>query len=94
MSENRKTHLHNVAMFPLGITILLMSMRTRHLLSNANVVKEGIKFFILSAPIRLNRKNLVIKLALNKALKLKEVFENLIFRAKQIKPGKLLVDMT
>jgi hypothetical protein len=59
--------------------------------SNANVTKERIKFLILSTPIRLNCKNLAIKLALNKALKLKEVFKTLGFRAKQIKPGEFTI---
>jgi hypothetical protein len=76
MSQKSEPHLHNVAMFTLSNTILLVSMRTRHLVGNANIMKKEIKFLILSTPIRLDRKNLAVKLSLNKALKLNEVFKN------------------
>jgi hypothetical protein len=76
MSQKSEPHLHNVAMFTLSNTILLVSMRTRHLVGNANIMKKEIKLLILSTPIRLDRKNLAVKLSLNKALKLNEVFKN------------------
>jgi hypothetical protein len=76
MSQKSEPHLHNVALFTLSNTILLVSMRTRHLVGNANIMKKEIKLLILSTPIRLDRKNLAVKLSLNKALELNEVFKN------------------
>jgi hypothetical protein len=79
MSKKGDTHLHNVAMFTLSDTILLMCMRARDLMRDVNILKKGIKFPILPTPVRLNSNDLTIKHALNEFLELKEIFRNLIF---------------
>jgi hypothetical protein len=52
-------------------------------------MRKGVKLFILDAPIILDSKDFMIKLAINKLLKFMEVFKQLIFMRKQINPCKL-----
>jgi hypothetical protein len=56
-----------------------MSVRTRDLMDNTNLAKEGIKMLIFLTPIRLNKDNFTIKHTLNKGLKFKKVIEDLRF---------------
>jgi biotin transporter BioY len=79
MSKKGETHLHNVAMFTLSGTILLMCMGACDLMRYANILEKGIKFLILPTPVGLNNNDIMIKHVLNKFLKLKEIFRNLIF---------------
>jgi hypothetical protein len=59
-------------MFTLSTTILLMSMRTGDPVRNTDFMKEGIKFNVLTTPIRLNMQNFVIKKTFEMGLKLQE----------------------
>jgi hypothetical protein len=65
MSKKGETHLHNVAMFMLHCTILLMRMGAPDLMRDANILEKGIKFLILPTPVRLNSNDLTIKHALS-----------------------------
>jgi hypothetical protein len=91
MSEECKPHLHNVVMFLHYNTILLMCMRTRHMMGNSNGSKKGIQFFILSIPIRLNSDDLATSHAFNKLLKFKKVVRHLRNMMKQIDPSKFAI---
>jgi len=50
MRQQGKADLYNVAVFTLGRTILLMSMRALHMMLNANSLKEGVQTLILPTP--------------------------------------------
>jgi hypothetical protein len=91
MSEECKPHLHNVVMFLHYNTILLMCMRTRHMMGNSNGSKKEIQFFILSIPIRLNSDDLATSHAFNKLLKFKKVVRHLRNMMKQIDPSKFAI---
>jgi hypothetical protein len=86
-----KPHLHNVVMFMLSSSILLVGVGARNLMRDTNGTKEGIKFLILPTPIRLNGNNLVIKLSLNKMLEFQKVFKHLGLRMKQINLSKFII---
>jgi hypothetical protein len=43
VGKKSEAHLHNVMMLALSISILLMSVRTRELMGDANVAEKGIK---------------------------------------------------
>jgi hypothetical protein len=94
MSKQCKRHLHNMAMFTLDHTILLVSMRARDVMRDAN--RQGVEFLIPSSPIGLYSKNLVPKLLFNEFLKFKKVFRNLKLVTKQIDPNEftIIIDKT
>jgi hypothetical protein len=46
MGKQCKPHLHNVVMFTLGRSILLVSMRARDMVRDANGPKKGVEFLI------------------------------------------------
>lgn len=51
ISKKGKAKLNNMSMLMLGRTILLMCMRTRNEIRDANACKKGIQLVILSSPI-------------------------------------------
>jgi hypothetical protein len=76
VSKKGKANLDDVLMFMLSYSILLMGMRARDVVSNANTTKAGTKPLILATPIRLDDRNLPIQQLLYKALEfLKEFAE-------------------
>jgi hypothetical protein len=91
MGEKCKPHLHNVAMFPLGGTVLLVCMRARHMMGNSNKPKKGIQSFILPTPIGLNGDDLVTSHALNKLLKFKKELRHLRLMVKKIDPSEFTI---
>lgn len=58
-----------MAMFAFSGSILLMSMRTRHVMIYAYAL-EGVERLILSTPVSLNCTNLTSKLSLDKVLEI------------------------
>jgi hypothetical protein len=76
MGKQDKSHLNNVTMLAIGITILLMSVRERDMMRDANGSK-GVEFLIFASPIGLNGYDLAIKYLFNKLLKLKKIFGHL-----------------
>jgi hypothetical protein len=79
MGKQGKTDFYNMAVFSLGRAILLVCVRTRDVMGNANFIKKGIKRLVLATPIRLNHKNFASKLALYKGLERMKAFEYLRF---------------
>jgi hypothetical protein len=77
MGKQDKSHLNNVTMLAIGSTILLMSVRARDMMRDANGSKEGVEFLIFASPIGLNGYDLAIKYLFNKLLKLKKIFGHL-----------------
>jgi hypothetical protein len=63
----------------LGCTILLMRVRSRYLVYNANMLKESIKFLILPSPISLDCNNFLTEQSFNHALEIMKTFEHLRF---------------
>ena len=80
-----------MTVFAFGRTVLLMSMRAGHIMSDSNATEEGVEFFILPSPVTLNRNNFPIKVALNKLLKFLEDGKDFRFILKQINPCELAV---
>jgi hypothetical protein len=68
MGKKGKSHLHNVAMFALSSTILLMRMGVGNSMRDVNAVKKGIKLLIFPTPIGLDSNDLAIKSSFNQAL--------------------------
>jgi hypothetical protein len=91
MSEESEAHLDNMAVLTLCGTILLMSVRTGHLVSDAKFMEEWVEMLILSTPVGLDCNDLLIKQALNKRLKFKEICENIKLVTQQIYPGEFTV---
>jgi hypothetical protein len=91
MGEECNPHLHNVVMFSLGSTILLVCMRARHMMGYSNGSKKLIQSFILPTPIRLNGDDLVTNHALNKLLKFKKKLRHLRLMTKKIEPSKFTI---
>jgi hypothetical protein len=77
--QQGRDHLHNEAMFMLNDTILLMCMRARDLMRDANISKNELSFSYSPPPVRLDSNDLMINHAPNELLKLKEIFRNLRF---------------
>jgi hypothetical protein len=84
MGKKSKAHLHDMTMFALSRTILLVGVQAGKSMRDANVTKKGIKLLIFHTPIRLDSKDLAIKLSLNQVLEFKEILKHLRFRTKQI----------
>jgi hypothetical protein len=78
-------------MLTFSSTILLMCVRARNKVRDANITEKGIKLFIFTTSITLHGKDFSIKYPLNKSLKLSKVFEHLRFILKQIDPRKLTI---
>jgi hypothetical protein len=91
MSKKSKSHLHNVAMFPLSSPILLVCVWARYVMRYPGGSKKGMQFLILSSPVRLNSDNPVIKQAFNKLLKFNEVCGDLRFMSKQVNPSEFTI---
>jgi hypothetical protein len=89
MSKKCEASLDNVAMFALDSTILLVSVRARYPMCNANALKQGVQLAILTTPVRLYTNNLFVKLSLNQGLKLMKNGEHISFAFDRIKPYKL-----
>jgi hypothetical protein len=88
ISKQGKAHFNNMTMLPFSRAILLMSMRTRYMMSDANFLKEAIEFFILTSPISLHCNNFSIKFSLNKLLEIKKYLINIRMLLEQIYPSK------
>jgi hypothetical protein len=84
MSKKGQARLNNVAMFALGCTILLVCVRARYPMRDANVAKETIKFDILASPVRLHMNNFLIKKTLNMVLELQENIKDITLAFKKI----------
>jgi hypothetical protein len=69
-------------------TILLMSIRARDKVGDANVMKKGIKTLIFASPASLHSNNLTMEHTLNKALKFFKELKNLRFATKEINPSE------
>jgi hypothetical protein len=83
-----KALLDNMSMFTLGRTILLVSVWARHVMSDANTLKEKIQVLILPTPISLHGNDFPIQQAFNKFLKVNEVLKNFRFVSKKVNPSK------
>jgi hypothetical protein len=68
-----------MTMFPFSRPILLMGMRTRHMMRITNAIKEVTQLMIFTTPIGLHGQQLVIKEALNMCLKISEFFKDIKF---------------
>ena len=80
-----------MTVFAFSRTVLFMSMRAGHIMSDPNATKEGVEFFILPSLVTLDQNNFPIKVALNKLLKFLEDRKDFRFILKQINPCKLAV---
>jgi hypothetical protein len=89
IGKERETNLNNVSMFTLSRSILLMCMRARDKMSNANALEKGIEFLILTPPICLHCNNFLVKETLNKMLKIMKFLKDIRFIFQQIDPCKL-----
>ena len=84
MSKKSNTCFYYVAMFALSTTILLMCVRTRYTMSNAELLKESIELNILAPPIGLNKQNFMFKEAFNMSLELNKDLKIITFTLDQI----------
>jgi hypothetical protein len=69
--------------------ILLVGMGAWDLIGDAYLVKEGIKVFILSTQVRLDRDYFEIKHTLNEGLEFKKIVVNRRLMTQQVYPSKL-----
>jgi hypothetical protein len=76
MSKKSKSHFNYVTMFAFGRAILLVSMGTGYLVSDAYTLEKGVQSLILPTPISLDGLYLATKLPFNKALKIMKNREN------------------
>jgi hypothetical protein len=88
MSKQCKPSFNNVTVLAFSSTVLLMCVRTRHMMRYSKFLKEGTKIPILTTPIRLNMNNFVIQQTLNMCLKLHEDMKHIRFALNQVKPSK------
>jgi hypothetical protein len=63
-------------MFAFSCPILLMCVRTAHMMGYANALKKRIKPLVFAAAVGLHSNNFLIKLALNKILKVMKFLKN------------------
>ena len=89
MSEQRKANFYDVSMFPLGGAVLLMSMRARNMVCDANAFKKGVQPLVLPTPIGLHGNDLTIKQTFNMSLEKTKFFKDIRFIFEQIYPTKL-----
>jgi hypothetical protein len=87
MREEGQPDFNYMTMLALYYTILLMSIWARHMV-RAVKLGEGVKFPILTSPVQLNSKNLLIKLPFNKTLELLKLLKHLGFELDEINPGE------
>jgi hypothetical protein len=59
--KKRGTDLNDVLVLSFYNTILLMSMRTRDMVINDNLIKKGVEILIFTDPFSLHDDDLVIK---------------------------------
>jgi hypothetical protein len=76
-------------MFAFGSTVLLVGVRTRHMMGNAISLKVFVETLVLATPIILHTQYFVIKKAFNMCLKTNENFLNFRFCMQEINPSKL-----
>jgi hypothetical protein len=91
MCKKRKSYFHNMTVFALSGTILLMSMRARHMMSDANFLKEGIKLLIIASPICLHSDYFPTKLTFNIGLIVKKNLINIRTLLEQVNPRKFTI---
>jgi hypothetical protein len=78
-------------MFSFCCTILLVSVRTRDMVSYPDFFKEGVKFLIFTTPIGLHGEDFPVKESLSEGLEFSKLHENFRFMLKQIDPCKFTV---
>jgi hypothetical protein len=88
MDMQGEPNLNYVSMFTFCRPILLMGIQTRHMVGYTNFLEERMQLLILSAPIKLDNKDFLVKQALNKALELFETLKHLRLVLKQVDPSK------
>ena len=76
-------------MFPLCGAVLLMRMRARNVVCDANVFKKGVQPLIFPTPIGLHGNYLTIKETFNMSLEKTKFLEDIRFIFEQIYPAKL-----
>jgi hypothetical protein len=76
MSKKRQTGLDNVVMFAFGRAILLVSVWAWHMVGDAELDEEGMKFLIFTSPVCLYGKDLAIELLFYKSLKFLEFLKH------------------
>lgn len=91
MSKKGWPNFYYVTMFTFSESILLMIMGTRHMMSDANSLKKGVKFFIFCILISLHGNNLSIKKTFNKVLEIMETLKHLRFMAQEINPSEFAI---
>jgi hypothetical protein len=88
MCKQGEPNFNYMAMFAFSGTILLMSMRTGDMMSDAYFLEEAMEFFIFTTPISLHCNDFPIEFALNELLKVKEHLINFRMIFKQINPSE------
>jgi hypothetical protein len=78
-------------MFAFSGPILLMGVRTRDVMGDANTLEEGCKLLVLLSPVCLNCKDLLIKQTFNKLLEFMKFMKHIRFTFEKIKPRKLAI---
>jgi hypothetical protein len=68
-----------------------MIVGTRDLTRHPKLAEKGIERIILSTPIWLNNKDLLIKKSFNEGLKFKKICENMRLMTQQVGPSKLTI---
>jgi hypothetical protein len=76
MSKKSESHFNYVTMFALGRAVLLVSMGTGYLVSDAYTLEKGVQSLILPTQISLDGLYLATKLPFNKVLKFMKNREN------------------
>jgi hypothetical protein len=91
LCKESKSSLNKVTMFAFYGTILLVGMRARDTMSDANAREISMQFLVLATPICLNSQNFGSKRFLNTTLKLiKNLFYiGLVFQ--QVNPSELTI---
>jgi hypothetical protein len=91
MGEKGQTNFYYMTTLAFNITILLMSVRTGHMMGNAKTGEEGVKFSVLASPIRLVSKNLAVKLSLHNVLKILKFLKHFRLKLDEIDPSKFTI---
>jgi hypothetical protein len=91
LRKERHANINDMSMLSFRSSILLMSMRTRNKVSDANLIKKRIEFLIFTTPDSLYGKNFSIKEPFNKSLKFTKFLKNLRFKLNEINPLKFVV---
>ena len=96
MCQKGEANFHYVTMFSLSRSVLLVCMRTRDVVGDANALKERIQTLILTTLICLHGNNFAIKQSFNMGLKKVKLLKYIRFIFEQIYPTKFaeIIDKT